>query len=384
MIVQSSFPIVKHLDPPIYEDAFFVANDFVHYWLMQAIQKSASDIHFEPYENFYRMRFRLDGLLCEMATVPLSAAERLTACLKVMAHLDTSERRLPQDGRFQIENMQGECIDCRMSTCPTVNGEKIVVRLLQRSSLQLDIHQLGLNEQQKTIFLRALKQPQGMILVTGPTGSGKTVTLYTALTLLNQPEKNICTVEEPVEIKLPGINQVGVNLKAGLTFSKVLRAFLRQDPDVIMLGEIRDLETAQIAINAAQTGHLVLSTLHANGAVETLIRLLNLGIEPFQVADSVKLIIAQRLVRKICMHCQGKFCEHCHLGYRGRAALFEVLPLTPEFISKISKENFNLNALTQYAQENGMMSLYEAGLEKVALGLTTEVEVKRVVMGSLR
>lgn len=364
---------------PPHSDAFFVPGNFVQHWMSEAVKKNASDIHFEPYENFYRVRFRLDGLLSEMALAPLEMMDRLIAYLKVMAHLDTSERRLPQDGRFQLQALDGQSIDCRMSTCPTVNGEKVVVRLLPRSAMLREIEQLGFNEKQKDIFLSTLKQPQGMIFVTGPTGSGKTVTLYTALSFLNHPERNICSVEEPVEMKLPGINQVGVNLKAGLTFSKVMRAFLRQDPDVMMIGEIRDLETAQIAVSAAQTGHLVLSTLHANGVVETISRLGHLGVQPFQIADSVKLIIAQRLARKLCVHCQapGKGCEHCHLGYHGRVGLFEILPITAEFINQMTKDA-GVGSLNQLAKQEGMMSLYESGLEKVRLNLTTMEEVRRV------
>lgn len=345
----------------------FSVEDFMKNLFAEAIQKKASDIHFEPYENFYRVRFRVDGLLYEITTAPLSMLDRITAYLKVMANLDTAERRLPQDGRFQLTN-----IDCRISTCPTVNGEKVVLRLLHRARMERNMDSLGFNEQQKNIFLNALKQPQGIIFVTGPTGSGKTITLYTALDYLNCAEKNICSVEEPVEIKLPGINQVGVNLKAGLTFSKVARTFLRQDPDVMMIGEIRDLETAQIAVSAAQTGHLVLSTLHANGAVETLARMAHMGIPAFQIVDSIQLIIAQRLVRKVCecCHAPGVGCQHCHDGYRGRVGIFELLPMSSELSDQIAKG---------VPIQSDMMTLQASGLEKVSQNLTTLEEVQRVI-----
>lgn len=360
--------------------ATFSVKNFVDNLLQEAIEKKVSDMHFEPYEKSYRVRFRLDGLLVEMASAPLALHERVSAYLKVMAHLDTAERRLPQDGRFQSMGSDGNGIDCRMSSCPTVNGEKIVIRLLHRSSMQRDIDSLGFNAEQKQLFFNALKQPQGMIFVTGPTGSGKTVTLYTALQYLNHPKRNISTIEEPVEIKLPGINQVGVNLKAGLTFSKAVRAFLRQDPDVIMVGEIRDVETAQIAVSAAQTGHLVLSTLHANGAVETITRMTHMGVPSFQIADSVRLIIAQRLARKLCVHCQspGRGCPQCHQGYKGRIGLFELLPVTTEFCDQIVS-GVDPVALYQSARQTGMMSLRESGLEKVALNLTTLEEIERVI-----
>jgi type IV pilus assembly protein PilB len=359
----------------------FLPNELVEYCLVQAIDKNASDIHFEPYEQVYRIRFRLDGLLAEITTAPGEMKEQIIAYLKVMAHLDTSERRQPQEGRFQFKTNDEKRIDCRMSTCPTVNGEKIVVRLLPCSTMQLDVHQLGFNAAQEKLFLSILKQPQGMIFVTGPTGSGKTVTLYTALSLLNKPEKNICTVEDPVEIKLPGINQVGINLKTGLTFAKVIRAFLRQDPDIIMIGEIRDLETAQIAIGAAQTGHLVFSTLHSNGAVETITRLLHMGLKPFQIADAIKLIIAQRLVRQLCKYChaQTKDCKHCYQGYKGRIGIFELLPLTTDFVIQIEKGLTDIGYLNELAKKQGMITLAESGFEKIALNLTTEEEVRRVL-----
>lgn len=345
----------------------FSAQAFVEKLLIDAIQKKASDIHFESYETHYRVRFRLDGLLHEVAKAPVLMAERITACLKVMAHLDTAERRLPQDGRFKY-NMT---MDCRISTCPTVNGEKVVIRLLHGTELQRSVDTLGLNSKQQVLLLQALRKPQGMILVTGPTGSGKTVTLYTALNYLNDTQKNISTVEDPVEIKLSGINQVGVNMKAGLNFAKVIRAFLRQDPDVIMVGEIRDLETAQIAVTAAQTGHLVLSTLHANGAVETLSRLAHIGIPWFQIADAVQLIVAQRLVRRVCQHCQGTCCAHCHQGYSGRIGLFEILPVTPDFVRQVATE--------QHIEALNPSALYESGLEKIQAGLTTQAEIDRVI-----
>ncbi len=356
-------------------------NEIVEYWLEEAIKRKASDIHFEPYEKIYRIRFRVDGLLAVMTSIPVEMKEQIIAYLKVKAHLDTSERRHPQEGRFQYMLSNNRSIDCRISTCPTVDGEKIVVRLLPHASMPLEINQLGFNQQQKELFLEILRQPQGMILVTGPTGSGKTITLYTALSLLNKPEKNICTIEDPVEIKIPGINQVSINPKTGLTFSKVTRAFLRQDPDIMMIGEIRDFDTAHIALNAAQTGHLVLSTLHSNGAVETVTRLLHMGIKAFQLADSVKLIIAQRLVRKLCEYCRnpGKGCEHCYQGYSGRIGLFEVLPLTLDFASQIEKGIIDIGHLNKLAQKQGMITLIESGAEKIVLNLTTEEEIRRVL-----
>ena len=335
---------------------------FVNKVLLDAINRGASDIHFEPYEKTYRVRLRQDGILSEFASPPVNLAPRLAARLKVMSRLDISERRIPQDGRFKMKLSRNRAIDFRVSTCPTLFGEKIVMRILDPSTAKMGIDALGYEDFQKTLFLNAIHRPQGMVLVTGPTGSGKTVSLYTALNILNVSEVNISTAEDPVEINLPGINQVNVNPKAGLTFSNALRAFLRQDPDIIMVGEIRDLETAEIAVKAAQTGHMVLSTLHTNSAPETLTRLMNMGIESFNLATSVTLVIAQRLARRLCSHCktivklppealleagfteeeiknnisvyEPKECGQCNKGYKGRVGLYEVMPVT-EAIGKI-------------------------------------------------
>ena len=380
---------------------------FVNRILVDAIKKGVSDIHFEPYEREYRIRYRQDGLLNEVASPPVNLAGRISARLKVMSSLDISERRTPQDGRFKMKLSRTRSIDFRVSTCPTVAGEKIVMRILDPGIAKLGIEALGFSPAQKTHFLRAIGRPQGMILVTGPTGSGKTVTLYTALNILNTIEKNICTAEDPVEIKVPGINQVNINLKAGLTFSGTLRSFLRQDPDIIMVGEIRDLETAEIAVKAAQTGHLVLSTLHTNSAAETLTRLVNMGIPSFNIASSVSLIIAQRLVRRLCDQCKSvrddvtvqslielgfpedsaktmktykaNGCNQCSNGYRGRIGLFEVLPMSKEIGQMIMSGGTSLDILKQ-AQINGMLTVYQAGLEKIKEGITTIEEVNRVTV----
>ena len=287
---------------------------FVNKILLEAIKQGASDIHFEPYEREYRIRYRQDGILHEVATPPASLSARITARIKVMSNLDISERRVPQDGGFKMKISKSRSIDFRVSTCPTSGGEKVVMRILDPSSAKLGIEALGFSPVQQAHFVKAIERPQGMILVTGPTGSGKTVTLYTALNILNTIEVNISTAEDPVEIKVPGINQVNINPKAGLTFSGALRSFLRQDPDIIMVGEIRDLETAEIAVKAAQTGHLVLSTLHTNSAAETLNRLVNMGIPTFNIASSVTIIIAQRLARKLCEHCKVLRDDFTHQG----------------------------------------------------------------------
>jgi type IV pilus assembly protein PilB len=361
------------------EDAHIIK--LVDQILHEAIEKGASDIHFEPYETNYRIRFRIDGMLHEITNPDFSLVNRLTARLKIMSNLDISERRLPQDGRFSVSSR-----DCRINTCPTLFGEKIVVRILNVNNELLEIDEIGLEKQQQKIFLDAINRPQGMILVTGPTGSGKTVSLYAALNELNSINKNISTVEDPIEINLNGINQVQVNNKIGLDFTTTLRAFLRQDPDIIMVGEIRDLETADIAIKAAQTGHLVLSTLHTNNANETITRLLNMGIAQFNINSSLSLIIAQRLVRKLCPHCKrenkiahnilleqgfleseldnliiytGNGCEHCYKGYRGRIGIFEVMPIT--------EDSANISGLR------------EAALNKVRQGLTSLEEINRVI-----
>lgn len=378
---------------------------FVNKVLLDAINQGASDIHFEPYEKTYRVRLRQDGLLVEFSSPPVNLAPRLAARLKVMSRLDISERRIPQDGRFKMKLSRNRAIDFRVSTCPTLFGEKVVMRILDPSNAKIGIDALGYEEQQKETFLEAIHRPQGMILVTGPTGSGKTISLYTALNILNVPEVNISTAEDPIEINLPGINQVNVNPKAGLTFSSALRAFLRQDPDIIMVGEIRDLETAEIAVKAAQTGHMVLSTLHTNSAPETLTRLVNMGIPAFNLATSVTLVIAQRLARRLCPHCkqrteypehalldigfteeevkntlelyEPKECSQCNKGFKGRVGLYEVLPVTEE-IGKMIMEGGNALDIAQYMKKMGINNLRRSGLNKAKLGLTSLEEVNRV------
>lgn len=378
---------------------------FVNKILIEAIKKGVSDIHFEPYEREYRIRYRLDGILTEVAAPPVSLSSRITSRIKVMSNLDISERRLPQDGRFKMRLSKARAIDFRVSTCPTIGGEKVVMRILDPGSTKLGIEALGFSVVQRTNFVRAIERPQGMILVTGPTGSGKTVTLYTALNILNTKEVNISTAEDPVEIKIPGINQVNINPKTGLTFSGTLRSFLRQDPDIIMVGEVRDLETAEIAIKAAQTGHLVLSTLHTNSAAETLTRLINMGIPSFNIASSVSLLIAQRLVRKLCDDCKmiredvtaqslvelgirpeeasavtlykAIGCNRCTQGYRGRIGLFEVLPMSKAIGQLIMSGGNSIDILKQ-AQLEGMLTIYQSGLEKIKCGITTIEEVNRV------
>lgn len=366
-----------------------------------AVRLRASDIHFEPYENYYRIRMRIDGLLHEILQPPRAYMNRITARLKILAKLDIAERRIPQDGRFTFHNSQHLTRDCRVSTCPTLFGEKIVVRLLDANTPTLSITELGLAMQQQQLLMDMIKKPQGMILVTGPTGSGKTVTLYSLLHLLNSIEKNISTVEDPVEIKIAGINQVHVNPKAGLTFAGALRSFLRQDPDIIMLGEIRDTETAEIAIKAAQTGHLVLSTVHTNSASETIIRLINMGIAPHHIASSVNLIIAQRLLRRLCSFCKTPLtlleqknlpsrllentvyqansaaCTQCTKGYQGRIGVYELLPVTPAIGNLMLKAE--PIAINNYLQQQGMQDLRSSALEKVAAGITSLAEVDRVI-----
>lgn len=377
---------------------------FINKMLHDAIRKGASDLHFEPYEKSYRIRFRIDGILHEVASPPVALSTRLSARLKVMSRLDIAEKRVPQDGRIKLKLSQKKSIDFRVSTLPTLWGEKIVMRILDSDSAMLGIDILGYEPEQKQLYLDALAQPQGMILVTGPTGSGKTVSLYTGLNILNTEETNISTAEDPVEINLPGINQVQVNPRAGLTFPSALKAFLRQDPDVIMVGEIRDLETAEIAIKAAQTGHLVLSTLHTNSAPETLTRLLNMGVPAYNVASSVTLIIAQRLARRLCNHCkageqlpeqealkQGFMasqisqlklfkpvgCDHCTGGYKGRLGIYEVMPITAQIAAKIMAGANSLDIAAQ-AQSEGFPNLRQSALKKAAAGLTSLAEVNRV------
>jgi len=383
---------------------------FVNKMLLDAIKTGASDIHFEPYEKNYRVRFRTDGILHVMSSPPSNLGTRLAARLKVMAELDISERRVPQDGRIKMKLSKTRAIDFRVNTLPTLWGEKIVLRILDPSSAKMGIEHLGFEEDQQKLFMSAIHQPQGMILVTGPTGSGKTVTLYTGLNILNTAERNIATAEDPVEINLEGINQVNVNHRVGLDFASALRSFLRQDPDVVMVGEIRDLETAEIAIKAAQTGHMVLSTLHTNSAAETLTRLRNMGVPAFNLATSVSLIIAQRLARRLCSSCKGAIdvpretllsegfteaqidagfqvyepkptgCDKCNDGYKGRVGIYEVVKITKE-MSQIIMEDGNSLELARQAHALGFRNLRLAGLEKVILGVTSLAEVNRVTTG---
>lgn len=349
-----------------------VMADYVNQLLRDAIIKQASDIHIEPYDTYCRIRFRCDGLLIEIATIPLHFADRVITRLKIMAQMNIAERRLPQDGRMKSEF--NKKIDIRVSTCPTLFGEKIVLRLLNNQTIPLAIETLGMTNEQQQLFLEKLQQPQGLILVTGPTGSGKTITLYSALQSLNHAEKNISSVEDPVEIELPGINQINANTKIGLDFATVLRTLLRQDPDIIMVGEIRDLETATIALQAAQTGHLVFSTLHTNSAIETIARLQAMGIEPYQWTSSISLVIAQRLVRKLCAYCRdnsAEGCGECHNGYLGRTGVFELLPIT--------KHILNIEQITQQTKTSNWRTMWDIGIEKVNAGVTSYSELARMV-----
>ncbi|MCH1926145.1 type IV-A pilus assembly ATPase PilB [Shewanella sp. C32] len=378
---------------------------YINKILTDAIRRGASDLHFEPYEKRYRVRFRIDGILHEVAEPPVNLASRLSARLKVMSKLDIAERRVPQDGRIKMKLSRNKSIDFRVSTLPTLWGEKIVMRILDSSSAQLGIEKLGYEEDQKQAYLEMLARPQGMILVTGPTGSGKTVSLYTGLNILNTEERNISTAEDPVEINLEGVNQVHINVKAGLTFASALRSFLRQDPDVVMVGEIRDLETAEIAIKAAQTGHLVLSTLHTNSSSETLTRLLNMGVPGYNIASSVNLIIAQRLARRLCANCRQPEeipehellklgfnqtqinegftvykpvgCEHCSGGYKGRVGIYEVMKMSDE-IARVIMEGGNSLQIAKMAKQQGMRDLRDSGLLKVIQGVTSIAEINRV------
>ena len=377
---------------------------FVNKMLLDAIKGGSSDLHFEPYEKTYRVRFRTDGILHEVARPPIQLAPRISARLKVMASLDISERRKPQDGRIKMRISKNKAIDFRVNTLPTLWGEKIVMRILDPTSAQMGIDALGYEEAQKELYMNALKQPQGMILVTGPTGSGKTVSLYTGLNILNTPDVNISTAEDPVEINLEGINQVNVNPKQGMDFTAALRAFLRQDPDIIMVGEIRDLDTASIAVKAAQTGHMVMSTLHTNSAAETLTRLRNMGVPSFNIATSVNLIIAQRLARKLCNSCKkevdvpkevllaegfpedkiGTFkiygpvgCENCKGGYKGRVGIYEVVKNTPSLQRIIMEEGNSIDIATQM-RKDGFNDLRASGLFKAMQGVTSLEEVNRV------
>ncbi|MGB2973015.1 MAG: type IV-A pilus assembly ATPase PilB, partial [Candidatus Competibacter sp.] len=377
---------------------------FINQVILQAINRGASDIHFEPYEKIYRVRLRQDGILDEIYKPPVAMAPRMAARLKIMAQLDIAERRVPQDGRIKLYLTKQRAIDFRVNTLPTLWGEKVVMRLLDPSSAQMGIEALGYEDHQKELFLHAIHKPQGMVLVTGPTGSGKTVSLYTALNILNTAAVNISTAEDPVEINLAGINQVNVNPKVGMTFANALRSFLRQDPDIIMVGEIRDLETAEIAIKAAQTGHMVLSTLHTNSAPQTLSRLMNMGVAPYNIASSVTLIIAQRLARRLCQHCKEETkipaeelinqgfreaelneleifkaagCDQCNHGYKGRVGVYEVLPISEE-TGRIIMESGNALQIAVQARKEGINDLRQSGLNKVRMGLTSLEEINRV------
>ena len=374
--------------------------------LLDAINSGASDIHFEPYEKVYRIRYRMDGELYEVASPPLAIKEKVASRIKVISRLDISEKRVPQDGRMKLVLSKTRAIDFRVSTLPTLFGEKLVLRILDPSSATLGVEALGYEPEQKEALLQAVARPYGMVLVTGPTGSGKTVSLYTCLNILNQPGINISTAEDPAEINLPGINQVNVNEKAGLTFAAALKAFLRQDPDVIMVGEIRDLETGEIAVKAAQTGHLVLSTLHTNDAPTTLTRLMNMGIAPFNIASSVILITAQRLARKLCVNCKRPLdipkpallragfteadldgswtpyehvgCEACKdTGYKGRTGIYQVMPIS-EAINRIIMTNGNAIDIAEQARREGIPDLRQSGLRKVKQGVTSLEEVEAV------
>jgi len=377
---------------------------FVNKVLLDAINKGASDIHIEPYEKSFRIRFRQDGVLMEVASPPLTMATRLVSRLKVMSKMDIAERRKPQDGRIKMALSKKRAIDFRVNTCPTLFGEKVVLRILDPTSAQLGIDALGYEEEQKQLYLDNLNKPYGMILVTGPTGSGKTVSLYTGLNILNTADRNISTCEDPVEINLTGINQCHMNPKAGLTFATALRAFLRQDPDIIMVGEIRDLETAEIAIKAAQTGHMVMSTLHTNDAPQTLTRLANMGVPPYNIASSVNLIIAQRLARRLCSNCKKQVdvpkealleegfskedvgelklygpvgCDQCAEGYKGRVGIYQVMPVS-EAIGRIIMENGNAMQIADQASKEGIADLRASGLKKVRDGVTSLEEINRV------
>ncbi len=380
---------------------------FINKMLMDAIKKGSSDLHFEPFEKAYRVRFRTDGVLHEVARPPVNLAPRISARLKVMSQMDISERRVPQDGRIKLKISKTKSIDFRVNTLPVLFGEKVVLRILDPSSAKMGIDALGYEDDQKALYMDALMKPQGMFLVTGPTGSGKTVSLYTGINILNTPELNISTAEDPVEINLEGINQCPINTRVGLDFSEALRAFLRQDPDIIMVGEIRDLETASIAIKAAQTGHMVMSTLHTNSAPETLTRLRNMGVAAFNLATSINLIVAQRLGRRLC-DCKTKMdvpksallekgfteeqlaenfdmfapngCDKCMNGYKGRIGIYEVMRITKR-ISKMIMEDANALQIAEVSVEEGFDTIYISGLRKVISGATSLEEINRVTSG---
>jgi len=378
---------------------------FVNKILLDAIKRGASDIHVEPYERFCRVRFRMDGVLKEVSKPPLALASKITARIKVMSRMDVSERRVPQDGRIKLKLSKTKSIDFRVSTCPTLYGEKCVMRILDSSAAKLGIDALGYEDFQKEIFLKHLKRPYGMFLVTGPTGSGKTVSLYTGINILNTADVNISTVEDPVEINLPGVNQVQMNEKTGLTFAEALKSFLRQDPDIILVGEIRDLETGAIAVKAAQTGHMVLSTLHTNDAPKTLTRMVDMGIPPFAIASTVNVIVAQRLARRLCGNCKRGMeipkeallaegfseeevesgltiyeavgCDQCNDGYKGRTGIFQVMPLSEE-MKRLIMEGRNSIDLAEQSQREGIWDLRQSGRKKVKDGVIDLAELNRV------
>ena len=402
-IVDETASDIEDTDTSAVDDAPIVR--FVNKVLLDAIKQGASDIHFEPYEKDYRVRFRTDGILREVVKPPRALAPRLSARIKVMSQMDISERRVPQDGRIQMKLSKNRSIDFRVNTLPTMFGEKIVLRILDPASAQMGIDALGYDDEQKALYLEALAKPQGMILVTGPTGSGKTVSLYTGLSILNTEERNISTAEDPVEINMEGVNQVLVNNKVGLDFAEALRSFLRQDPDIIMVGEIRDIETAEIAIKAAQTGHLVLSTLHTNSAAETITRMMNMGVPAYNIASSVSLIIAQRLARRLCNQCsipetevphealmelgfndemletatlkRAVGCNACKDGYRGRVGIYEVVKVTKTLANLVMDGDSSLD-LDKQARLEGFADLRLSALRKAAQGLISLEEVNRV------
>jgi len=377
---------------------------FVNKILLDSIKKGVSDIHLEPYEKTFRIRFRGDGILYEAASPPANIANRIISRIKVMSKMDIAERRVPQDGRIKMHLSKNKAIDFRVNSCPTLFGEKVVLRILDPTSAQIGVEKLGFEPEQKKLFLDAIHRPYGMVLVTGPTGSGKTVSLYTGLNILNKIERNISTAEDPVEITVEGINQVNMNVKAGLTFAEALKAFLRQDPDIIMVGEIRDLETASIAVKAAQTGHLVLSTLHTNDAPQTINRLVQMGIEPFNIVSAVNLIMAQRLGRRLCEHCKKEAdfpdniylkagfkqeelatlkvyspvgCDHCNNGYKGRVGIYQVMPISEKMRALILRGG-NAMEMADLSKSEGINDLRASGLEKIRQGITSLEEIDRI------
>jgi len=377
---------------------------YVNKILLDSIKKGVSDIHLEPYEKKFRIRFRGDGILYEAASPPTNIAHRIISRIKVMSKMDIAERRVPQDGRIKMQLSKNRAIDFRVNTCPTLFGEKVVLRILDPTSAQIGIEKLGFEPDQQKLFLDAIHRPYGMVLVTGPTGSGKTVSLYTGLNILNKIERNISTAEDPVEITVEGINQVNMNVKAGLTFAVALKAFLRQDPDIIMVGEIRDLETASISVKAAQTGHLVLSTLHTNDAPQTINRLMQMGIEPFNIVSAVNLIMAQRLGRRLCEHCKklADFpdktyldagfkqeelstlkvyspvgCDHCNDGYKGRVGIYQVMPISEKMRALILSGG-NAMEMADLSKSEGINDLRASGLEKIRQGITSLEEIDRI------